>query len=143
MYVFSLLASETCRFKVPQVRLLYIDRSTLILYANEKYFEFVQPVFTEITWVNSHQNRNRRSPDWLMLEGTGSSSNNLRMCTADQLCTVSYWCLVACVNLGLVCFRILDNLKQLIKIHFWFAFIWFWFLFIKLVSVVNSPTRIS
>lgn len=126
MYVFSLLPSGTYRFKVPQVKLLYINWSRLSLYANEKYFEFVQPIFTEITCVNSHQNRNHRSPDWLTLEGTGSSLNNLRMCTADQPWIVSYWCLVACVNLGLVCFRILDNLKQLFKIHFWFAFIWFW-----------------
>lgn len=42
--------------------------------------------------------------------------NNLRMDIADQLCMVSYCCLVTCVNLGLVCFRIMDNLEQSVKI---------------------------
>lgn len=43
----------------------------------------------EIICVNSHQNRNHRTKDWLRLEGTGSPSNNLRIYTAYQLYVMS------------------------------------------------------
>lgn len=108
----SLLASvsyspRTHRYKVPQIKLLtdtYKVYMQMQMKNNLNLF-IAFSLMAEIVCVNSHQNRNK-----------------LRMYTADQLCMVSYWSLVSywcltCNDLGLVCFRTLDNLKQLMKIH--------------------------